>query len=105
MPGTHLSANWAGPVSVQVPAPQAVTPAARPAATPQPVRPAPSAPAAAPRPVPAVATASARSATSGPPRAPAVPRRDGGFKPLEDDQYDIPAFLRRGGSSSVSDES
>jgi cell division protein FtsZ len=98
------------PVSVSVPlsAPQAAAPAPRPVVA-QPVRPAAppqAAPAPAPRPVPAVATASARAASSAPPRAPAVPRRDGSFKPLDDDQYDIPAFLRRGaGGPSGSDES
>jgi cell division protein FtsZ len=93
------------PVSVAVSPPQAA-PAPRAAPAAQPARPAAAPQAApAPRPVPAVATASARSSVSStPPRAPAVPRRDGSFKPLEDDQYDIPAFLRRGGGSSGADE-
>jgi cell division protein FtsZ len=36
------------------------------------------------------------------PRPPALPtRRDGGgFKPLDEDQYDIPAFLRKGGQQN-----
>ncbi|HET7753295.1 MAG TPA: cell division protein FtsZ [Anaeromyxobacteraceae bacterium] len=94
------------PVSVAVTAPQAVAPVpARPVAPPQPVRP-PPAQAPAPRPVPAVATAtaSARSASNAP-RPPAPVRRDGSFKPLDDDQYDIPAFLRRGSAGPGSDES
>jgi cell division protein FtsZ len=80
--------------------PQAATPAPRPVATAQPARPvAPPQAAPAPRPVPAMATASARSSiSSAMPRSPSAPRRDGPFKPLEDDQYDIPAFLRRGGA-------
>jgi cell division protein FtsZ len=84
-------------------APQAATPAPRPVATAQPVRPAaPPQAAPAPRPVPAMATASARSSiSSAMPRSPAAPRRDGPFKPLEDDQYDIPAFLRRGGAGGA----
>jgi cell division protein FtsZ len=71
--------------------------AARPAAA-KPV-PAPVAelPREAPRPAPARAAAPAAA------RPPPLPRRavdPAGFKPLDEDQYDIPAFLRRGGSAA-----
>jgi cell division protein FtsZ len=66
---------------------------------------------AAPRPAPAAAPAGPAArvqptrlttpvTVGAAPRPPPIPssRREPGFKPLEDDQYDIPAFLRRSGN-------
>ncbi|HYG69073.1 MAG TPA: cell division protein FtsZ [Anaeromyxobacteraceae bacterium] len=71
------------PVQVQVPVPL-TTPVVKAVPPPMPTE------AMSPvRHVPAVAPVAARTPV----------RRDGAFKPLDEDQYDIPAFLRKGGGS------
>jgi cell division protein FtsZ len=88
----------ARPVQVQVPA-SAPFPAPRPASAPRPALTLglPLQPGAAVQPAASRLVATPATARAAPP-APPARREPGGFKPMDEDQYDIPAFMRRGGT-------